>query len=73
MRDSVSLDLKLSCSENGRRMGSFEAATDLWHFAQRRSTQKRVSRNPYIALSCGISPPKSSAICKHGGLLVSYA
>lgn len=58
MRDSVSLDLKLSCSENGRRMGSFEAATDLWHFAQRRSTQKRVSRNPYIALSCGIFPSK---------------
>lgn len=27
MRDSVSLDLKLSCSENGRRMGSVEAAT----------------------------------------------
>jgi len=58
MRDSVSLELKLSYSENGRRMGSVEAATDLWHFAQRRSTQKRVSRNPYIALSCGNFPFK---------------
>lgn len=58
MRDSVSLDLKLSCSENGRSMGTVEAATDLWHFAQRRSTQKRVSRNPYIALSRGIFPSK---------------
>lgn len=53
MRDSVSLDLKLSYSENGRSMGMVEAATDLWHFAQRDSTEKRVSRDPYIALSCG--------------------
>lgn len=58
MRDSVSLDLKLSYSENGRSMGTVEAATDLWHFAQRHSTEKRVSRNPYIALSCGIFPSK---------------
>lgn len=58
MRDSVSLDLKLSYSENGRRIGPVEAATDLWHFAQRDSTEKRVSRNPYIALSCGIFPSK---------------
>lgn len=58
MRDSLSLDLKLLYSENGRRMGTVEAATDLWHFAQRDSTEKRVSRNPCIALSCGISPCK---------------
>lgn len=60
MRDSVSLDLKLSCSENGRRIPPVEAATDLWHFAQRDSTEKRVSRNPYIgiALSCGNFPSK---------------
>lgn len=39
-------------------MGTVEAATDLWHFAQRRSTEKRVSRNPSIAFSCGIFPYK---------------